>query len=151
MVRVSAVMQRRGLRGLARAWLVAVLAVFSLNSALLPCCEVVAAVLGGHAGNGSPTPSAAPVAHHSSPSHSEPSKHDHGLPCGDKLSSVPAIVGEHAVLISDRPVQIYLADNVPVARSHATEAHPTSLSGALARAAPLPSLALYMRTQRLLV
>jgi len=62
---MSEAKQPRGLHGFARVGLVLAWVVFWLNTALFPRCEVAAAVLGGHADNGSRTASAAPPLHHS--------------------------------------------------------------------------------------
>jgi hypothetical protein len=139
----------RGLRGFARVGLVAAWVVFWLNSALFPCCEVAAAVLGGHADNGSRTASAAPPLHHSGATHSEPLDPSPDSPCGFTLISGPPLVGEYEVLTPDRPPLEWFAVDAPVAASLTTVNHSAIL--ALARTAPPPSLRLYLRTQRLLI
>ena len=120
-------------RGFARLGLVAAWAVFFLNTALLPCCEAAAAVLGGHA----------------DATHAEPPHHSPDSPCAPSLSGGPSLVGEHEVLPPDRSPLGWLAIDAPAATSPAAVNHFASL--VLARAAPPPSLRLYQRTQRLLI
>lgn len=140
---------RPGLRGFARVGMVAVWVVFWLNTALFPCCEVAAAVLGGHADDRSQTAPAAPPSHHSEATHSEPLDHSPVSPCGDSLTSGPALVGDYEGLKPARsPLECFAVD-APVTKNLTAINHPANL--ALARAAPLPSLRLYQRTQRLLV
>ncbi len=139
----------RGLRGFARVGLLVAWVVFWLNTALFPCCEVAAAVLGGHADNGSRSASAAAPLHHSDATHSEPLDHSPDSPCGYTLISGPPLVGDYEVLTPDRsPLGLFAAD-APVAASLFAVNHFTNL--ALARDAPPPSLRLYLLTQRLLI
>ena len=139
--------QPQGLRGFARVGLVAAWVVFWLNTALFPCCEVAAAVLGGHADNGSVSASAAPPLQQSADTHSEPLDHSPDSPCGYTLASGPPLVGEYEVLTPDRsPLQGFAAD-APVAIIHT--AVNSSAILALARASPPPPLRFYLRTQRL--
>jgi len=123
--------------------------VFWLNTALFPCCEVAAAVLGGHANNESQSASAAPPLQHSAATHSEPLDHSPDTPCGTTLISESLLVGAYEVLTPDRSSLKWFAVDAPVATSLTTVNHPAIL--ALARAAPPPSLRLYLRTQRLLI
>jgi len=147
---MSEARQPRGLRGFARVGLVAAWVVFWLNTALFPCCEVAAAVLGGHADNGSQSASAAPPLQHSAATHSEPLDHSPDTPCGTTLISESLLVGAYEVLTPDRSPLKWFAVDAPVATSRLTIVnHPAIL--ALARAAPPPSLRLYLRTQRLLI
>ena len=147
--RMSEAGRPRGLRGFARVGLVVAWVVFWLNTALFPCCEVAAAVLGGHADTGSQSASAAPPLHPSDATHSELLDHSPDSPCGTTLISVSPLVGEYEVLIPDRfPLEWFAAD-APVAPSLTAVNHSTHL--ALARAAPPPPLRLYLRTQRLLI
>jgi hypothetical protein len=139
----------RGLRGFARVGLAVAWVVFWLNTVLFPCCEVAAAVLGGHADNGSRSASAAPQLHHSDGTHSEPLDHGPDSPCGYTLISGPPLVGEYGVLTPDRSPLEWFAVDAPVATSLTAVNHSANL--ALARAAPPPSLRLYLRTQRLLI
>jgi hypothetical protein len=138
-----------GLRGFARAGLVVAWAVFWLNTALFPCWEVAAAVLGGHAGNVSQSVSAVQPAHQpgdrqtGSPIHSPDSR------CAYSLSAEPAIVGEYAVPTVDRSPQEWFAVDAPVATGLAAVSHSANLG--LARTVPPRSLRLYERTQRLLI
>jgi len=123
--------------------------VFWLNTALFPCGEVAAGVFGGHADNGSRSTSAAPPLHDFDATQSEPLDHSPDSPCGYNLISGPPLVGEHEVQTTDRPPLEGIAVNAPVATSLTVANHSADL--ALARAAPPPSLRLYLRTQRLLI
>ena len=138
----------RGLRRIARAGLIAAWGVFWLNTALFPCCEVSAAILGGHADHASQSASAAPP-HHSDDSHSEPLDHSPDSPCSDLLTSDPPLAGEYGVLTPDRSSLEWFAVDAPVAAAFTT-VHRTA-NFALARASPPPSLRLHLRTQRLLI
>ena len=120
-------------RGFARMGLVAAWAVFFLNTALFPCCEAAAAVLGGHA----------------DATQAEPLEHSPDSPCAPSLSGGSALVGEHDVLATDRPPLGWYAVDAPVATSPTAVNHFANL--ALARAAPPLSLRLHQRTQRLLL
>lgn len=139
----------RGLRGFARVGLVAAWVVFWLNTALFPCCEVAAAVLGGHAGDVSQSVSAVQPAQQpgdrqtGSPVHSPDSR------CAYSLSAEPTIAGEYAVPTVDRSPQEWFAVDAPVATGLAAVSHSANL--ALARTVPPRSLRLYQRTQRLLI
>ena len=146
---MSEARQPRGLRGFARVGLVAAWVVFWLNTALFPCCEVVAAVLGGHADNGSRSASAAPPLQQSAATHSEPLDHGPDSPCGTILISASPLVGAYEVLTPDRFPMEWLAVDAPVATRLTAIDHSAHL--ALARAAPPPPPRLYLRTQRLLI
>lgn|SRR5512134_2097256 len=139
----------RGLRGFARVGLVVAWVVFWLNTALFPCGEVAAGVLGGHADNGSRSTSAAPPLHDFDATQSEPLDHNPDSQCGDSLISGTSLLGEHEALTTDRSPSEWFAVDAPVASSLIAVNHPANL--ALARAAPPPSLRLYLRTQRLLI
>jgi hypothetical protein len=119
--------------GFARMGLVAAWAVFFLNTALFPFCEVAAAVSGGDA----------------DAAHAEPLDHSPDSPCASSLSGGPTLVGEHEVLAPDRSPLECSAIDAPVATSPTAVNHSANL--ALARAAPPLSLRLYLRTQRLLL
>ena len=146
---MSEARQPRGLRGFARVGLVAAWVVFWLNTALFPCCEVAAAVLGGHADNGSQSASAAPPLQHSAATHSEPLDHSSDSPCGYTLISASPLAGAHEVQTPDRFPMEWLAVDAPVATRITAVDHSANL--AHARAAPPPPLRLYLRTQRLLI
>ena len=146
---MSTARRPRGLRGVARVGLLAAWVVFWLNTALFSCCEVAAAVLGGHVDNGSVSASAALPLQHSAAAQSEPLDHSPDSPCGYNLISGPPLVGEHEVQTTDRPPLEGIAVNAPVATSLTVANHSADL--ALARAAPPPPLRLYLRTQRLLI
>jgi len=90
--------------------------VFWLNTALFPCFEVAAVVLGGHADNGSQSASAASSLHDSNATYySEPLDHSSDAPCGYTLISGPPTVGEHEALTSDRSHLEWLAVDAPAA------------------------------------
>ena len=140
----------RRLRGLARAGLIAAWGVFWLNTALFPCCEVTAAVLGGHADAAMQSPASAPPPHHADSTHSEPlGQSPDAPPCGDTLSSDPPLAGEVEVRTPERSSLEWFAVDAPVAASF-TSVHRIA-SFALARASPSSSLRLHLRTQRLLI
>lgn len=137
------------LRGLARLALMSGWVVFWLNTALFPCCEVAAAVLGGHADNGSRSASAAAPPHYSGATHSEPLGQRPDSPCAYSLSAEPALGGDYEVLTSDRSPQEWFAVDLAVATSRTLVNYSANL--AHARASAQPSLRLYLRTQRLLL
>jgi hypothetical protein len=138
-----------GLRAFARVGLVVAWVVFWLNTALFPCCEVAAAILGGHADNESRSASAAPPLYHSGATHSELLDHNPDSPCGYALISSPPLVGEYEGLTLDRSSLERFAIDSPLATSLTAVNHTANL--ALTRAAPAPSLRPYLRTQRLLI
>ena len=146
---MSAARRPRGLRGVARVGLLAAWVVFWLNTALFSCCEVAAAVLGGHVDNGSVSASAALPLQHSAAAQSEPLHQSPDAPCGNILISGPPLVGEHEVLALERFPLEWVAIDVPVA-TILTAVNPSAIL-ALARASPPPPLRLYQRTQRLLI
>jgi len=146
---MSEARQPRGLRGFARVGLVAAWVVFWLNTALLPCCEVAAAVLGGHGNLAAQSDSSAPPLHPSDATHSEPLDHGPDSPCGTILISGSPLVGAYEVLTLDRSPLEWLAVDAPVATRITAVDHSANL--AHARAAPPPPLRLYLRTQRLLI
>lgn len=147
--RMSEARRPRGLRGLARVGLMVAWAAFWLSTALFPCCEVAAAILGGHADNGSRTASAAPPLHHSGATYSECLAHSADSPCGHTLISGPPLVGEYEGLTPDRSPLERFAVDAPVATSLIAVNHFANL--ALARATSPPSLRPHLRTQRLLI
>ena len=131
----------RRLRGFARVGLVVAGVVFWLNTALFPCCEVAAAVLGGHPDNGSRTASAAPPLHHSDATHSELLDHRLDSPCGHTLISGPPLVGKYEGPTPDRSPLGWFAADAPVATSLTAVSHSANLARAAppAFAAPLPA------------
>ena len=139
----------RGLRGFARVGLVAAWVALWANTALFPCCEVAAAVLGGHAGNVSQSVSVVQPAHYPDDTHSGTPVHNPGSPCGYSLSAGPTIVGEYVVPPADRSLEEGFAADAPVATRFTAIDRSANL--ALARAVPPRSLRLYQRTQRLLI
>ena len=147
--RIPEARRPRGLRGFARVGLMVAWVVFWLNTALFPCCEALGAAFGNHSDDVSQSVSAAQPAHHSNATHSEPLEHSPDSPCGYTLISGPPLVGEYEVLTPDRPPLERFAVDAPVATSLTAVTHCANL--ALARAAPPPSLRLYLRTQRLLI
>jgi hypothetical protein len=86
----------------ARVILVLAWAVFWLSTALFPCCEVVAAVLGGHAETGSQPVATTQSAHHPDTAHAETSDHSPDLPCSDTLISGLSVAGGHEILTPER-------------------------------------------------
>lgn len=141
-------MKPRGLRGAARAAMIAAWVVFWLNTALFPCCEVIAAVLGGHADSAMQTSTSAPPSHHSDSTHSDPPHHGPDAPCDETLSANPLLSGENAARTPERSSVEWSAIDAPVnARFAPTRAE----SFALARAWPPPLLRPHLRTQRLLI
>ena len=139
----------QGLRRFARVGLVAAWLMFWLNTALFPCCEVVAAVLGGHADNATPAASAEASPHHSGAMYSAPLHHSSDSPCyGAQISASPLVV-EYKGLIPDRSPLEWCAYNAPLSTSFTAPIPPAIF--ALARASPLPSVRFYLRTQRLLI
>jgi len=147
--RLSEARRPRGPRRFARVGLVAAWAIFWLNTALFPCSEVAAAVLGGHTGNGPQSASAAPPLHYSDVTYSEPLGSSPDSPCGTTLISGPPLVGEYEVLTLDRSPLKWFAVDAPVATILAAANRSANL--ALAQSALPPSLRLYLRTQRLLI
>jgi hypothetical protein len=147
--RMSEARRPRGLRGFARVILVLAWAAFWFNTALFPCCEAVAAAFGDHSDDVSQSVSAAPPPHHSDATRSEPLDHSPDSPCGYTLNAGPPLVGEYEGLTPDRSPLEWFAVDVPVTTSLTAVNHSANL--ALARAAPPPSLRLYLRTQRLLI
>ena len=136
------------LRGFARPGLVVAWVVFWLNTAVFPCCEVAAAVLGGQADNVSQAIATVQPAH--SPDHTpsgSPLKSSDS-PCGDTLNSESPLVEDHDGLTPDRSSLERVAVDAPVATRLPTV---ESANLVLARAAPPPSLRSYLRTQRLLI
>ena len=132
--RMSEVSRPRGLRGFARVGLVVAGAIFLLNTTLFPCCEVAAAVLGGH---------------HSKAEHSEPPHHSPDAPCDSSIVSGAALVVEHEVLAPERSPVAWSAVDAPFATIPASVSDSAVI--ALARASPPHSLRFYLRTQRLLI
>ena len=149
--RMSETRRSRVLRGFARSGLMVAGAVFWLNTALFPCCEVTAAVLDGHAANESQSDPVAPSQHHHDAEQSDPGDHSPEPPCGDALTPGLALVGGHEVLAPDRSSHKWFPVDAPVATT--LTAVNDSVTLALARAVPRPppSLHFYQRTQRLLI
>lgn len=140
----------RRLRGFARVGLVAAWAVFWLSTAIFPCCESIAAVLGGdHSIEVAQSDSVASQAHHSGDAHSEGSDHGPYSPCENALGAEPALVGEQAVLASEHFSMRWIAVEEHSAFGLTVVAHRPSL--ALPPAAPPPPPGFYLRTQRLLI
>jgi len=131
--------------GLVLAW-----AVFWLNAAIFPCCESIAAAIGGDRPvEVAQSDSAALHAYLSADAHSEGSDHAPHSPCEHAVGAEPALVGEHEVLASDRfPLQwVTVEEYSPLGLTVA--AHRPNL--ALPRAAPPPPPRFYLRSQRLLI
>jgi hypothetical protein len=134
---------------MARAALIAAWGVFWLNTALFPCCEVIAAVLGGHADAVTQAHASAPSSHHSDSTHSEPLGHGSDAPCDDTLSANPPVSGVNEARTPERSSLEWFAVDVSAPAS-STSVHRNE-SFALARATPPLSLRLHLRTQRLLI
>ena len=132
-----------------RIILVLAWAVFWLNTALLPCCEVAAAVLGGPADNGSQSVPNTQSAHHSVAMHSEPLEHSPGSPCGQTLIAGPQLAGNHELLTPYRSLVEWFA----VAASAAPDLRAVNHAAYLAPRDyhPPPPFRLYLHTQRLLI
>ncbi len=139
----------RSRRGLAQTGLVMAWLMFWLNAALFPCCEVAAAILGGHAGSGSPVTSVAPASHHAAATRSEPSDHNPGSPCGDAVFAGVPLASQAEGMATDQSAPEWIAIDAPVVIS--SPATDLTTTQALDRAAPPPPLRLYLRTQRLLI
>lgn len=141
--------QSRGPSGFARAGLFLAWLAFWLNTALFPCCEVTAAVLGSHSSNVAQPAGAAPQVDHSETSHSGRPDHDSDAPCGSNLTSVPVVVGESEIPAPDRShsEKFILID--PLAFNLADVFRPANAE--LIRATPPPPPRFYERTQRLLI
>ena len=133
----------------ARVVLVLAWAVFWLNTALFPCCEVAASILGGHAGNGTQSVPAAQPVHHADTTHSEPSDHSPDSPCSDTLVTGIVIVGAYEVLTPDRSPLTWFAGEAGVASSLTAITHSPRLVPR--EYPPPPPLRLYLHTQRLLI
>lgn len=132
-----------------RAGLVAAWAVFWLGTALFPCCELIAAMLGGdHHREVAQSDFATPHAHPSGDVHSKGSGHDPYPPCGQAHSDGAVLVEEPAVPTSVRFLQQRVAVEKPHVSGLAAVVHRSSL--ALPRAAPPPP-AFYQRSRRLLI
>lgn len=114
---------RRAPLGFAPLGLVAAWAVFILNTALLPFCEVAAAVRGGHAGTA-----------HVEPPHDSPDS-----PCG--LSGGSTVVDAYGAPSPDRSPLGWSAVEAPVAASIAavTSSANLALARSLAFASSLPA------------
>jgi len=122
--------------------------VFWLNTALFPCCEVLAAALSGQGRDVSPSISAAQPGHHPGDPHSGSPVHNSDAPCSDSLNPGTPLVGECQALTPDRSPAGFFAAVAPPTTLTAVTPLATLV---LARAPPPPSLRLYLRTQRLLI
>ena len=147
--RMSEASRPRSLRGFARVGMVVAGVIFLINTALFACCDVAAAVMGGHGDSGSHSDSDAAPHHHPEAEHSEPSHHSPDAPCENSIASGAALVGEHEVLTPDRSPVEWSAIDSPSAAGLTSENY--SAIVALARASPPHSLRFYLRTQRLLI
>ena len=139
----------RGRCGFARIGLVMAWLMFWLNAALFPCCEVAAAILGGHAGSGSPITSVALPLHIADATHSDPSDHSPDSPCGDVVFAGLPLASQQEGMTAEWSAPECVAIDAPVVISSPSTDRTTS--AALDRDAPPPPLRLYLRTQRLLI
>ncbi len=138
-----------GPRGFVRVTMVATWAVFWLSTAIFPCCESIAAVLGGeHHIEVAESDPVVPQAHHSGDAHSEGSDHNPHSPCESALGPEPTLVGEQEVLASEQFSMYWIGIGQHSAFDLKVVAHRPRL--ALPRAAP-PPLGFYQRSQRLLI
>lgn len=147
--RMSAAKLPRGRGGFARVALVMAWIAFWLNTAIFPCCEAIAAVVGGdHAIEEAQSNATTPHARLSGSAHSEDLGHDPYSPCEHALGAEPALVGEQEVLASDRFPFHWVAVEEYFSHGPTLGSHRSSV--ALPRAAP-PPLGFYQRSQRLLI
>ena len=132
-----------------RAGLVAACALFWLGTALFPCCELIAATLGGDRHREvAQSDSATPYVHPSGGVQSKGSGHDPHPPCEQTFSDGAVSVEEPAVLTSVRfPLQRVTVEE-PHVSGLAAVVHRSSL--ALPRVAPPPP-GFQQRSQRLLI
>ena len=126
------------------AWLV-----FWLNTALFPCCEVLAAVFGDRSDDVSQSASDAQSSDHSDETHSQHSHHSPDSPCNDTFNAGPAINGVCAGLPTDRVLEWFAID-VPVAAGLTAVSFSANLAPRDYHPPP-PPLRLYLQTQRLLI
>lgn len=147
--RTSATRLPRGRGRFARVALVMAWIAFWLNAAIFPCCEAIAAVVGGdHAIEEAQSNATTPHAHLSGGAHSEGLGHDPYSPCEHALGAEPALVGEQEVLATDRFPLHWVAVEEHFSHGPTVGSHRPSF--ALPRAAP-PPLGFYQRSQRLLI
>lgn len=140
----------RPVSGIARAGLVVAWVVFWLNTALFPCCEVAAAVLGGPPGNAMASISVETHAHPSGTAHSD-SDASHESSCDDSFRSGPAAVGEYEIPAHDRSASEGLSIDAPGAARLPATGQFANLVFARAGPPPPSPRRLYLRTQRLLI
>ena len=138
----------RSLRRPARLALMLAWIVFSLNTALFPCCDSLAAASGDHSDNASHSGSAAQSAHPPDETHSEQSHHGPGSPCDYSLQSEPAIHGEYAGLPTDRVHLEWIAMDMSSSVGLIVVNHVEILAP---REPHPPPFRLYLRTLRLLI
>lgn len=130
----------------ARMALVLAWVAFWLNSALLPCCESLAAAF-NNSDSVSQSASAAQPAHYSDETHSDHS--DKSSHCDDTLDAKPAISRAYAAL----PVDSFHLDWIAIATPVASDLIAVTNSKNLAYRDyhPPPSIRRYLHTQRLLI
>ena len=133
------------LRRFARVTVVLAWMVFWLNTALFPCCEAVAAGLGGQppvqAVSGSHT------AHASGETGSEHPDQSHNSPCGVAVSAAAATLGQADVLSAAQPDIVSSASGAAISLRPAAD----STSTAIPHPAPPPKVPLYLRELRILL
>ena len=128
------------MRGFARAILVTAWAAFWLNTALFPCCEVLAAALDDYSND---------VSQSVSPTDSERTDQSPFSPCEYTVDAGPAINGAYAGLRTDRVDWEGFAIDASV--SAGLTAVSDSKNLAPREYHPPPPLRLYLLTQRLLI
>ena len=147
---LSKTRQPGGLCRFARVTLVIAWIAFCLNTALFPCCEVLAASFGDHSDSVSHDDSSAQSAHHADETHSEHPHHGSGSPCDYSYSAESAINGEFAGLPTDRVHLEWFATDMasPVGLTVVNHSHSEILAP---RETHPPPFRLYLRTLRLLI
>ncbi len=143
---ISGTMQPLGRYRAARMALVLAWTAFWLNTALFPCCELLAAAF-DHPDSASQSASAAQQAHYSDKTHSERS--DESPLCDYTLSAEPAINGAYAA----PPIDSFHLDWIAIATPVAPGLMAVNDSKTLVHRGyhPPPSIRRYLHTQRLLI
>ena len=133
------------LRRLARVTVVLAWIVFWLNTALFPCCEAVAAGLGGQPPM--QAVSGTHPAHASGETHPDHPDDSHNSPCGVVVSAAPATLGQADVLSAPQPDIVSTAPGAAISLLPAAD----STSTAIPDPAPPPKVPLYLRELRILL
>ena len=147
---LSKTRQPGGLCRIARVTLVIAWIAFCLNTALFPCCEVLAASVGDHSDSIPHEGSSAQSVHHNDETHSEqPHHHGPGSPCDYSYRAESAINGEIGQP-TDRIHLEWFATDVasPVGLTVVNHSHSEILAP---REPHPPPYRVYLRTLRLLI